>query len=265
MTGEGRFLELGELDSDEAMDSLAAVVAKDWTDMGAVRAVFRSWPGNVFWIIAGVVTLALPFLALATPDPDDRLWLAALVVGNCVFWFGLVVAVGLIERHRVCEHGLVVGFKTRSRYVIPWSTLDPGRVRAVGRVNLIGRNRDVPASSPHYRLGFATGTSLALNGLDSAVAGWLHVPGVLEVTEPTTPGSRWRRTPFVWWQLGTRRPERLARAIEEAMVADGFAAHGLAARAMDQATTLRLKPDHNPFPPREVRDPVLGVDGPHLP
>jgi len=76
------------------------------------------------------------------------------------------------------------------------------------------------------------------------------------------PGSRVRRTPFVWWFLGGRHPDRLAGAIEEAMVADGYAAEGLAARAVAQGCTLRYNPaGWEPFPPRLGADRVVGVAG----
>ena len=250
-----------------AADALVALADQGHEDMGAVRAVFRAWPGNVFWVVAAVTVLAATGLALLTPDPADRPWLAALAGGTFLVWSGVFVAVGVVERHRVCEHGLVLGSRTRSRYVVPWSSVDPGRVRVVRRSNFVARLADMPPSSPHYRVGMVSGTALALNGLDSAVDGWRHVPGILEVTDARTPGSRWRRTPFVWWLLGTRRPEDLVRAIEDAMVADGYDAHGLADRALAQERTLRFGADDrpHPFPVREATDPVVGVRGPLLP
>lgn len=261
-----RFVELHEGDEAGAVDALVALAGQDHADMGEVRAVFRAWPGTVFWIVSVVVVLVMPALALLTPNPDDRLWLAVLMTGVWLLWVLVFVAVGVVERHRVCEHGLVLGWRTRSRYVVPWSSLDPGRVRVVRRSNLLGRLPGMPPSSPHYRVGMVSGTAVALNGFDSAVDGWLHVPGMLEVTDARTPGSRWRRTPFVWWFLGTRRPERLVRAIEDAMVADGYPAHGMADRALAQERTLRWNPGtDDPFPARQATDPVIGVDGPRLP
>jgi len=262
----GRFVELRDGDEQGAVDTLVALAELDHRDMGEVRAVFRAWPGTVFWVVSAVVVLAMPALAMLTPNPDDRLWLALLMTGVWLFWVLVLAGVGLIERHRVCEHGLVLGWRTRSRYVVPWSSLDPGRVRVVRRSNLLSRIPGMPPSSPHYRVGMVSGTALALNGFDSAVEGWLQVPGMLEVTDARSPGSRWRRTPFVWWFLGTRRPERLVRAIEDAMVADGYPAQGMADRALAQARTLRWNPGtEHPFPAREATDPVLGVDGPPLP
>ena len=266
MSARGRFLDLADAGSDASIERLVAVARQDHTDMGAVRAVFRAWPGTVFWVVAAVVVLAVPWAALISPDPDARPWLAALLAGLAAFWLAVFAAAGVIERHRVCEHGMVVGFRTRSRYVIPWSSVDPGRVRIVRRSNFVGRLPGMPPSSPHYRVGMVSGTAVALNGLDSAIEGWVRIPGMLEVSDARTPGGRGRRTPFVWWLLGTRRPERLVRAIEEAMVADGYPADGLAARATRQAVTLRYNPGtDNPLPPRQTTDPVIGVGGADLP
>ncbi|WP_028045501.1 hypothetical protein [Cellulomonas sp. URHE0023] len=259
MSGDREFLELGE-PTEASLDRLLAAADQDWRDMGAVRAVFRSWPGNIFWIIAAVMVLPWVALAALQSDPEDRL-VALVAAGGFLFFVVLLVGVGVAERHRVCEHGLVVGMRTKSPFFIPWSTIDPGRVRVVRRSNLLGRLPGVSPSSPHFRHGAASGTALALNGLDTALTGWRHLPGV-EVTDAVRPGSRVRRTPFVWWVLGGRRPERLAQAIEDAMVADGYPARGLAARAVAQGCTLRYNPGAwNPFPARAGTDGVVGVHG----
>lgn len=261
MSARREFLELRAPD-EESLDRLLEVAGRSYREMGQVRAVFRSWPGNVFWIIAAVVVL--PWVALAVFQSEPL----AGITAACTFGFFVVllVGVGVLERHRVCEHGLVVGMRTRSSFVIPWSTLDPGRVRVVRRSNLLGRLPGRTSSSPHFRHGAGSGSALAVNGLDSAIGGWRRVPGLVEVTDAVRPGSRVRWTPFVWWFLGGRHPERVARAIEEAMVADGYPAHGLADRAVAQACTLRLNPGAwEPFPARAGTGPVVGVNGPPQP
>lgn len=258
-------VELRVVDSDETMAQLAALGGLTTQDMGAVRATFRPWPGTTASVVLGVLTMVIGGGAVAAPDSATRL--VILAVGATVLvLLGLFVLAGAIERIRVCDHGLVLGFRTRSQYVVPWSTVDPGRVRVVHRVGLVGRLPYAAPSSPHYRLGVFSTRALALNGLDTALGGWWLIPGMLEATDTVAPGSRARRTPFVWWLLGTRRPEALASAVEDAMVADGYAAHGLADRARAQAFTLRLNPGaHDPFPPREATASVLGVRGSRLP
>jgi len=44
---------------------------------------------------------------------------------------------GLLEKHRVCRHGLVLGL--RGEHAVPWSSIDPGRVRLLRRANLVTR------------------------------------------------------------------------------------------------------------------------------
>ncbi|ROS23937.1 hypothetical protein [Cellulomonas sp. PhB150] len=260
MSAPGEFLEFSDT-SDDAVDRLLAAAGQDWRAMGRARAVFRSWPGNVFWIIVGVLVLALVVLIATRPDDAGRI-VAAAIAGGFLFFVALIAGSGVLERHRVCEHGLVVGFRTKSSYTIPWSTVDPGRVRVVRRSNLLGRLPGRTASSPHIRHGAASGTALALNGLDTALGTWIPIPGLGGVTDAVRPGSRFRSTPFVWWFLGGRHPEKLVRAIEDAMVADGYPAVGLADRAISQGVTLRYNPGAwEPFPARAGVSTVVGVDG----
>jgi hypothetical protein len=159
-----------------------------------------------------------------------------------------------------------VGFKTRSRYVVPWSTIDPGRVRVLRRPLLIGRRDEMPSSSPHYRVGWLSTQAVVVNGLDTAIDGWTRVPGLLGVTDEAQLGGRARITPFVWWLLGTQRPRQLLEAMEAAMIADGYPAQGMADRAVRQTVTATWRPAPvSPVPPRYATDAVIGVRGPTLP
>lgn len=226
-------------------------------DMGRVLATFRCWPGPVSTAVMATLTVgvvAWQWVAV----PDDPLWFRFFVLLLMLLLCSAVALPGILERHRVCEHGLVLGYgRTRTaRYVVPWASVDPARVRVLRRSQLISRHPRMPQASPHYRIG--TGPlayrSLAVNGLDSATdAGtWVHVPGLLETTTTMAARKGRRSLPYAWWVLGTPRPERLARAIEEAMVADGHtAARGLAARAVEQELVLEWKPTQVPLPPRK--------------
>lgn len=225
-------------------------------DMGRVLATFRCWPGPVssavmVLVTAGVVTWQ--WLAV----PDDPLWFRFFVLLLMLLLCSALALPGILERHRVCEHGLVLGYgpTRRARYVVPWSSIDAGRVRVLHRSQLISRHRGMPSASPHYRIGtgpLAT-RSLAVNGLDTATdAGtWLRIPGVLETASTAPPGGARGRPRYAWWILGTPRPERLAGAIEEAMVAAGYRAEGLAARAVEQEIVVPWTPGPSPLPPRK--------------
>ena len=226
------------------------------SDMGRVLKTFRCWPGPVSSMVMLLLTVAFVAWHWITV-PDDPLWFRlAMLFLLLLFWSAFALP-GILERHRVCEHGLVLGYgpTRRARYVVPWSTIDPNRVRVLRRSQLISRHRGMPQVSPHYRIG--TGPlayrSLAVNGLDSATdAGtWLHLPGLLETPNTVLSGSGRRRTPYAWWILGSPRPERLAQAIEEAMVASGHRAEGLAARAVEQEIVVPWTPGPTPLRPRK--------------
>jgi len=113
-----------------------------------------------------------------------------------------------------------------------------GRVRLLRRGQLISRHRGMPQVSPHYRIG--TGPlayrSLAVNGLDTA-------------SNPSRDGRC--GSGYAWWLLGSPQPEKVARAIEDAMVADGHTrARGLAARAVEQEIVVPWTPGPSPLRPR---------------
>jgi len=259
------FVAFTDVNDDAQIEQFVEIAMQTWADQGTVLARFRAWPGRVFIGVTAILVVASALFTAVAPDSSQLMGRAALLF-SVLFWAGLFVALGAIERHRVCEHGLIVGFRTRSQYVIPWSTVDPGRVRIARRPVLLGRHPDVPSMSPHFRLGWLSTEALFVNGLDTAMHSWMANPDLFGVTDPVKLGGRARSTPFVWWVLGTQRPRRLAEAIEAAMVADGYDAHGLAERAMRQSTTLTWRPaPRNPIPPRYPLDPVLGVNGPLLP
>lgn len=210
-------------------------------DMGRVLQTFRCWPGPISSAVMILVTVAVAVWYWTTV-PDDPLWfrLTLLSVIFLPLWSGFALP-GILERIRVCEHGLVLGYGStrRARYVVPWDSIDPRNLRILERAQLISRHDGVPQVSPHYRIG--TGPlafrAVAVKGLDTATdAGtWLHIPGLLETPNTILRDSGRRKIPYSWWILGTPRPGKLARAIEEAMVTDGYTkARGMAARAVEQ-------------------------------
>lgn len=246
------FLEIKGPDDEAGLSRLLEVSRQDQSDMGRVLATFRAWPGPFFWLPYGLLWLATVALTVTAPNGHEAALRGGILAGNLVLWGGVLLAAYGLERHRVCEHGLVLGFRKRSDYVIPWATVDPGRIRVGKRMGLLGRRPELPQTSPRYRVGVFALDGVVVNGLDSAVrSSWSALD-----PDPV-------RTPFAWWLLATRRAPDLLAAIERAMVADGYPAGGLAARARAQAFTVGWTPAaRSPIPPRLGTDPVIGVQGP---
>lgn len=225
-------------------------------DMGRVLQTFRCWPGPVASLVAVLSTVAVVAWQWITV-PDDPLWFRFFVLLIMLLLWSALALPGILERIRVCEHGLVLGYgRTRTaRYVVPWASVDPGRVRILVRAQLISRHHGVPQVSPHHRVG--TGPlayrALAVNGLDTATGAgtWVHIPGLLETPNTVLERDGRGRLPFAWWILGTPRPGKLAEAIEAAMVADGHRAEGLAAGAEERELVVPWIPGPNPLPPRK--------------
>jgi hypothetical protein len=183
VTGPRRPLEFADPPGEEVVDALHGLVRQSAADQGAVRATFRGWPGRGAWIGFGLLTVPLLVLCATAPDATEL-----LVRGACTAallgWFALFTTLGALDVFRVCEHGLVLGYRRTSRHVVPFSSVDPGRVRVLQSALLANRHTGLPATSWTFRVGFlTTTTALAVNGFDSTGSG----------------------RPFAWWVLGTPR------------------------------------------------------------
>ena len=257
---ERPFFRITDPDDPVQVDQLLALADLDAEDMGAVRQTFRAWPGARMWLfLLGLMLLSLLPLLI----PGEVGWGLTVTLLICIGASGLVLVIaGAVDRHRVCEKGLLLGWRGRTRDIVPWSTVDPGRVRVVERAGLLGRRHDTPASSPHFRTGLLVTRALSVNGIDSAHGGWVGIPGLLGVTDPVAPGARARSTIFVNWLLGTPDPVRLARAIEDAMVAEGYPARGLADAAASRAVVLSWNPDQDSAHPLPYRASTDGTTRP---
>lgn len=232
-------------------------------DMGPEIASFRAvpgWKGTAFVLLApAVVLLGLPFAA----DTLGR-WL--LVGGYVLFLLatGAFWLRGWLEKHRVCRHGLVLGW--RGEYAVPWSTIDPGRVRLLRRANLVTRNGI--GSGPLLRPGETLGHALLVNGLDDTPRGHERL-AVNEQLHREGRGADAHLTCFDRWFLAGRHAPELVRAMEEAMVADGYPAEGMADAVLARPVVLAYSPEPHPSgipgehlsPLRRTTDPVLGVQG----
>lgn len=229
-------------------------------DMGPVRARYRATLG---WLGTAVVLCPLliypllyPFAAPGARTPA----FAALMLLGPLLATGPFAVRGWLEQHRVCEHGLVVGW--RDRYVIPWSTVDPGRMRLLRRANLLPRYGE--STGPRVRTGTTLGHALVVNGLDSTPEGHKRVAFNATLVAEGRGGDP-GLTCFHRWYLSGRHARRLLASIEEAMVADGYPVEGMTAAVSGRELTLRYQPEPVPdgvpndqiSPLREITDPPL--------
>jgi hypothetical protein len=251
-------LEIRAEDDRAAVERLGSLVQLTAADMGAVRVTFRAWPGWLFWVLTAVPCVLLAGRIVTARNTDDVVVGLSLIAVVLAF-AGILLLIYGLERHRVCEHGLVLGLRKRGPFVVPWESVDPGRVRVGWSVAFMARHPEIPQTTSRHRVGVFSGRGLLINGLDSS--------GRSRFANLDPLGSAHGRpaSPFGWWFLGTRRPAALATAIEEAMVADGFAAQGLARRAERLQFSVGWKASGpSPLPERQMTDGVIGVDGPLL-
>ncbi|MCW2567226.1 MAG: hypothetical protein JWN54_1323 [Mycobacterium sp.] len=163
---------------------------------------------------------------------------AAGMLGAVLFLTAGTVA-GCLMRHQVRDRALLTGLSWRSarQYVLPWSTVDPSRIRLHRRANFIGRRLKEPWSY-QYRFNPWNWLIVSVPGPTRELAHPRLRRGALDVLDPDDVDQN--GYPTDTWYLGTRHPERLLRAIEQAMVASGRTdARGLAARELARPVVER--------------------------
>lgn len=229
------FIEITDPDDPRLLD-----LASKWTgltrqDMGRELARFRAWPGSR--LTAGFVVINAVLSVILLALPVEKPWALAVTLLVCsVPSYVIFALIGVPEKHRVCEYGMALGFRRDTKLVVPWETIDPGRVHVVENLNAIARQPDVGMAYTNRTGGLCT-RGLVVNGLNSA--SW----------DPL----------YANWILATQHPERLAAEIEKAMLADGYPAEGLAANASRTAVRAPWRPTGPLLTRREPLDPVIGL------
>lgn len=228
--------------------------------MGPLVARFRGGIGVGAWVrIVGVglgvgVVLGVLVLLLA-PGAALVAAVAACAVTVVVAVLAATGALLAARRYRydVHAHGLVLRGLRGGYDVLPWASLDPGRVFIARSVRAMTR---MPIALHRQRAAFPPG--VVLNG-------WTNSPtGTHEAVEAFAGGYRYQptagETPFGWWQLGVTDPAALLGAIEHAMVADGYAAAGLTPFALSRRYSAGdLRRDPTIQRERQLTDPVIGL------
>lgn len=237
-TGRPLFHHDGSAAAQAHLDGLVAAAR---SNPGRRLAVFRARPTTGF-----LACLVLPFVLVGllavviAPDPLIALVPVGIGLGAALIF----VIAGLLDRIRVHERALVLGF--RGRTVVPLETIDPGRVY-VARAVFLTRHVAAPA-------GATRGTA----GPMVVVNGWQ--PSMFSANVAGAPGSS--ASVFGWYLLGARDQSAFLSALEGAMLG-----HGLdAGRGLAQSTILtrRIRPTFRTDGPPLVRqrattDPPVGV------
>lgn len=172
------------------------------------------------WLVLGVARMAL-----GSRDHFVRdfallgLLAAALVLLGCL----AIVAFARRYRYDIHQHGLALrGRNEALGALVPWATIDPGRVLISDPPRQVGR------WTPQGLLEWAARPPLVL------INGWVCRPNDQPHSLVHRFDSGAESTPFGWWQLGVTDPLHLLTAIESAMVTHGYSAQGMTAAAMDR-------------------------------
>lgn len=228
--------------------------------MGPRRAAFRSGLTAAIWakgvalgLGAGLVVALLVLLAA----PDGGAGAAFLgLVAVVLLVIAILVVLSVVARryrHDVHAHGLVLSGPGGGVEVLPWATVDPGRVLVGASTRSMTR---MPVALHRQRAVFAP--AVVLNG-------WTNRPtGSHQAFEAFSSGYRSQPqasdSPFGWWQLGVTDPAAFLQAVEAAMVADGYPAAGLTPFALSRKVTARdLRRDPGLQRERLLTDPVIGL------
>ena len=213
-----------------------------WTtkDAGKVKATFKPHPPWIMVLppaILGVVVIVLGYLV----NPDFFPQTVAISLGimggvALIFWFGIRA-----QKTRVAEHALILG---RAKRIIPFATIDPGRVAVASRLRYLG----VHMHAGGTRSMQSQGPTAVINGLDPK-------PGVANQYAPPSSVP----SPFGEWGL-SGEPEEVLQALESAMVDAGFPAQGMTDRALANTfTPPKMHPAEDLLVLRRALDPPIGA------
>jgi hypothetical protein len=189
----------------------------------------------------------------------------ALIIGFLVLWFavwtpfagfvgsiagtvGMALYLGVLTvgsslyKHEVRSRALLTGLTWPSArpYIIPWTSVDPSHIRLHHRSRFLDGQPENPVSWT-YR--FAPWNTIVVS-VPGLARGFAHPRGRQRRRALINAYDIYPKNyPTELWHLGTRRPEQLLRAIEDALVAAGRAdARGLTARELVSFAAERRRP-----------------------
>jgi hypothetical protein len=231
----------------------AADILLDPADAGTVRYEERqtpSWRASLCLVlIYAVVYVASLAIVLRDPGlPTISPWVQAVIVwSGFAFFFTLVIVLASCQRVQVCDRAVVVRLEVgRARpYVIPLVSIDPASIRLHYHANFLGRRFPGTNGTRVVRMPPYSMVAVSLRGLRPKLA---HPR--LRTLQPDrheivshfdyVNAPALDLAPFSdRWFIGTKRPERLLAALEEALVDAG--SPGAAGVAQRELTAPRVE------------------------
>jgi hypothetical protein len=231
-TGPHHLTEVNAMTSPAPPPSLLL----DPDDAGRVLYATRPTAGPLAWLV--LVALLTGAAVVGAVTPEGGLGSAIGTTLGATTILGGLFALGRLDHHRVCEHALVLGLNPwpgGQPYVIPWTAVDPHSLALHRPANRPGR----PAAemgSRGARMAVYSTRAVSVLGLhpDLAHPKRRHSPLSLarEMLGTRTPQQLADDPPMIRWVMGTRHPEPLLRAIEDALSRHRDDAAGIADAAL---------------------------------
>lgn len=207
-------------------------------DAGQVVATFTPnppWLLTLPWLAIGLVLLVVALPLNPAFFPVSAAIIIVIFGGTAL----LAWCWARSQKTRIAERALILGSRQR---VIPFATIDPGRVAIATRVRGLGRH----FHSGGTRILQSQGATAVVNGLNPD-------PGA---TSPHLPPSS-VPSPFCEWGLAGD-PVEVLGALEVAMAHAGFPARGMAERARARTFTPPSQhPAQDLLVQRRALDPPL--------
>jgi hypothetical protein len=206
----------------------------DGAALGRLVYAVRPLPRVLPVLIGLAVVVAIDALIFF---PNGHTWVGVLfgTVGAGVVLLAAAGS-GLLEKHRVYEHAIVVGLtwpRSSTPYVIPLSTIDPTSVTVHLRANLIARRLGT-GGSPTMRMAVYSTRAVSFVGRswqEAAPAGGTK-RRLLGLRQSAFGRGPLPSGPTSLWVLGVRSPEPLLRALEQVFAASGRPQPALTERAL---------------------------------
>ncbi|AYY14561.1 hypothetical protein EF847_19545 [Actinobacteria bacterium YIM 96077] len=216
---------------------------------GRLRYQEHHRPGPIALVVLVVAPGVVPVIFR---DDVTSIGIGLFYYGVALFFLVLLYLSGWMNRIKVYDHAVVLdtAWPGGAPYVIPLSTIDPGRVRYHRRANFIGRR--MGQGKRHVRTGPYASQAITFDGLSPRVARRRASDVPEAQADRVRPGARTVQVDggdgqtldleVETWVVATGTPRRLLRALEQALVDAGRPeAAGMAERLLADPVVERWR------------------------